>query len=94
MIAVCLKPKQFKTKKKMAQLFEYAKNRFINPGKIIGTSIYHKQGQEPDEGGNYPIVYRVAIDLDVKDAPKATVYSDAYESEQGAKAFMLTIPIP
>lgn len=75
------------------QMFEYAKNRFVNPKKIIGVSIYQKQGQDVDQDGNYPVVYRVAIDLDVKDSPKGTVYSDPYTSESEAKKFLVTIPI-
>lgn len=75
------------------QLFEYAKNRFVNPTKIISMSIYSKQAETPNERGEYTVIYRVAIDLDVKEAPKSTVYSDAYETEELAKQFLLSIPV-
>jgi len=74
-------------------MFEYAKGRFVNPSKISNCSIYTKQGDTPDEQGNYPITHRVAIDLDVKDATKATVYSDAYTNDSEARRFVGTIPI-
>lgn len=74
-------------------LFEYAKNRFVNPAKIIGVSVYTKQASTPNEMGEYVHVYRVAIDLDVKEATKGTVYSDAYETEQAAIAFLKTVPV-
>lgn len=75
------------------QLFEYAKNRFVNPAKIIGVSIYSKQSQSPDNQGNYPLTYRVAIDLDVKEVSKATVYSDGYPTEAEAKEFLVKVPV-
>lgn len=77
----------------MKSLFQYAKNRFINPEKIIGASIYSKQTETPNDEGKYPVILRVAIDLDVKEAPKATVYSDPFNSEEEAKNFLLTIPM-
>lgn len=75
------------------QLFEYAKNRFVNPSKITAVSVYSKQSQEVDDNGQYVIAYRVAIELDVKDATKATVYSDAYPDEISARNFALKVPV-
>lgn len=74
-------------------MFQYAKNRFVNPKKIVSVSIYSKQSKDVDESGNYPVVHRVAIDLDVKEVTKSVVYSDAYATEQEAAKFLSTIPV-
>lgn len=72
--------------------FEYAKNRFVNPKKIVDASIYSKQAQAPDANGNYPVTIRVALSIDTENKDKGTIYSDAFETETAARAFIQNIP--
>ena len=62
-------------------MFKYAAGRFVNPAKIIGASIYNKDGG-----------YKVAIDLDVTNVDRKAVYSDAYPNPEEAELFICTIP--
>lgn len=73
--------------------FEYAKNRFCNPKKIIEVSVYSKQSQSPDSEGQYPAAWRVALTIDVQNKDKGTLYSDAFETERQAVDFAKSVPI-
>jgi len=62
-------------------MFEYSTGRFVNPARIIGASIYTKEDK-----------MRVAIDLDVAEASKKSVFSDVMLSTDQARSFIKTIP--
>lgn len=62
-------------------MFEYSTGRFVNPARIIGASIYTKEDK-----------IRVAIDLDVAEASKKSVFSDQMASVDEARTFIRTIP--
>lgn len=72
--------------------FEYAKNRFLNPAKVIDASIYEKQSKDVDPSGNYPQVIRVAISMDTENKDKSTLYSDAMPTLADARKFIGTVP--
>jgi uncharacterized membrane protein affecting hemolysin expression len=72
--------------------FEYAKNRFVNPKKIVDASIYTKQAQAPDAQGNYHVTVRVALSIDTENKDKGTVYSDPFATETAAREFIQNIP--
>lgn len=75
------------------QNFQYAKGRYVNPKRIVEVSVYSKQATSPDNEGNYPTTWRVAISLDVKEAEKSTVYSDPFATETDANNFAQKIPL-
>lgn len=62
-------------------MFKYAAGRFVNPVKIIGASVYQKDGG-----------FKVAIDLDVVNVDRKAVYSDSFPSSNDAEIFINTIP--
>lgn len=64
------------------QLFQYAQNKFVNPKRIIAANAYQKED-----------VLRVAIDLDVSDAAKSTVYSDPFKTVEECNQFLQKIPV-
>jgi len=73
--------------------FQYAKNRFCNPGKIIDAGIYTKQATTPNDKGEYPTVVRVALKMDTQVKETGTLYSDAMPDEQAALQYIQNIPV-
>jgi hypothetical protein len=65
----------------MSRFFKYAVGRFVDPAKVVGASIYNKDNQ-----------IKVAIDLDVQNVEKATVFSGPFQTVEEAERFILTIP--
>jgi hypothetical protein len=79
-------PQTNKKNKQMKKPYEYAKNRFImNPEKVIDVSVYSKQDKNVDANGEYPVIWRVAYTIDVKESDKGTVYSDGFGTEAAAR---------
>lgn len=72
--------------------FQYAKNRFCNPDKIVDAGIYTKQATTPDGQGNYPTVYRVALKMDTQVKDAGTLYSDAMPTEAAALSYIEAMP--
>lgn len=72
--------------------FEYAKNRFVNPKKIVDANVYSKQAQAPNENGHYPVTIRVALSIDTENKEKGTIYSDPFPSETEAREYIKNIP--
>jgi len=72
--------------------FKYAKNRFVNPKKIIDVSVYSKQLPDLDDQGKNKIAWRVAITVDVLNKDNSTLYSDAYATEVEALKFAESVP--
>lgn len=72
----------------MAKMIEYAKGRYLNSAKIVSAVIFSKQGQEVDDHGNYPEIWKVAIDLDVANPEKNVVYSNPCANEAAAVAIL------
>jgi len=64
------------------KMFKYANGRYINPTKILTANVYQKDDK-----------YRVAIDIDVKEASKNVVYSDTFETAQAAESFIIGMPV-
>jgi hypothetical protein len=75
------------------QSFEYARGRFINPSRIIEVSVYKKDVPGKENPSAYETVYRIALTLDVQQADKSVVYSDAYASEADALAYARAVPL-
>lgn len=73
--------------------FEYAKGRYVNTAKIIDLAVYGKQSTTVNDKGEYPVVWRVAIALDVQATDKGTVYSDPFETEPQANQFAKSVPL-
>lgn len=70
---------------------EYAKNRWLNPEKIIDAAVYSKQSESADANGNYKIVWRIAFKVDVQSEVKQQLYSDPFDTEKEARDWLLQI---
>lgn len=68
--------------------YEYARGRFIlDTSKVIDVAVYHKQQPGKDNPSDYTTVWRVAYTLDVQNTEKNTLYSDAFNTEDEARAW-------
>lgn len=74
-------------------MFEYQKNRFVMPSRIISASIYNKQNGISDTNGQPNIEIRVAIEIDVMQRENNALFCGPFASEQIAKEFIKTIPL-
>ena len=63
-------------------MIEIAKNRFVAANSLRGANIYQKDGK-----------YRIAFKVDTQVKEEQTVFSDAFETEQGAKDFLSKLSI-
>ncbi len=61
----------------MAELVKYAKDRFLNPEKIVGANVYLKDNK-----------IKVAIKMDSVDPESKTFFSDEFQSPDHAEAYV------
>lgn len=63
-------------------MFEYQKDRFVDPKKIIAANIYSKDN-----------AIRVALDIDTVVSDKSCLYAGPFDNIEKAKTFIGSIPV-
>lgn len=63
-------------------MFEYAQGRFVNLQRVICANVYNKDN-----------TLRVAIDLDVSESSRSTVYTAPFDSHDSAVNWIKAMPV-
>lgn len=69
-------------------MIQYAPGRYVNSSKINSAIVFKKQAYEVDDKGEYPLIWKVAIDLDVLNPENSVVYSAPYSTEKECLQFL------